>query len=66
MKVITQDITFSIDMTTISTDGYKRIMDVTEALSDNGQVNTFTYNEDGNDDLDAEQKKHIDELYKED
>jgi len=63
MKTITQDITFSIDMTTISKEEYHKIIAVASALAD-GQVNTFTYNELGNDELDDEQLKYLEGIYK--
>jgi hypothetical protein len=65
MKSITQDITFSIDMTTISKGEYRRLTAIAEALGD-GQIHTYTYNKDGQDVFDKEQQDHLDNMYKED
>jgi hypothetical protein len=61
MKPVYQDITFDIELTNMTPEGYKRIIAITNALGDGG-FSTYTYDESGQDDLDKEQQAQVDKL----
>jgi len=58
MNPIYQDVTLTLNLTSMTQEEYQRLVAIAEALGD-GNTNTFTYNEDGNENLDEEQQNHV-------
>ena len=62
MNTIYQDLTLTLDITSMSREEYQRINNVLKALSNVGDVTTFTYTEDSDQKFDDDQNEQINSL----